>query len=142
MKQVISPTRSKFQVRNVRLKSVSFHINDIAIVEESFEIEPHISSVILKNDKEHTADVTLYVSIFEKDEKAPFSVKIGYEGLFMWDPILPEEQIDKLLAINASASLYSYIRPVISSVVTSANFPPLVIPMINFTKTKSAEKKD
>ena len=41
-------------------------------------------------------------------------------------------RLEFLLNENAPAILYSYLRPMITTITLDANLPPLVIPLMNF----------
>ena len=53
------------------------------------------------------------------------------EGIFNWKA---DEIDDILLEVNAPAVLIAYIRPIISQLTSFSGYPPLILPLINFTK--------
>lgn len=66
----------------------------------------------------------------------PFYIDISMEGEFFWDGGFNDKDIDTLLKSNGPAILLSYIRPYISSITVGAGFPPLILPLIDFTENE------
>ena len=82
------------------------------------------------------AEVVLEIELFGKRDLSdvPFKFQIANKGLFFWSEEV-EEKVDIFLNINAPASLLSYIRPLITQFTSFSNFPPLILPLIDFTET-------
>lgn len=103
--------------------------------EVSLEISKDIN-IIKGHDKEMCSLVILNLKFFETSDlkDVPFKLKMEIEGMFGWDDELEENpsQLEILLKQNAPAILYSYLRPIITSISIEANLPPLVIPLMNF----------
>lgn len=103
--------------------------------EVSLEINKDIN-IIKDPDKEMCSLVILNLKFFEASDlkNVPFKLEIEIEGMFGWDNELGESssQLEVLLKQNAPAILYSYLRPIITSMSIEANLPPLVIPLMNF----------
>lgn len=103
--------------------------------EISLEIDNNVK-VIQMSEEDATAIVVLNLIFFKNNnfEDVPFNLEIEIEGIFKWDIKLEEmpEQLEVLLQENAPAILYSYLRPMITTMTIDANLPPLVIPLMNF----------
>ena len=95
---------------------------------------------IMKNEEPDSREamVQLTLNVYNDDDldqsEIPFQLSVEIQGFFHWADGLDEETCESLLRINGSAILYSYLRPVITSVTVEANLPPLVIPLMNFTQ--------
>jgi len=105
--------------------------------EISLEIDNNIKTVKIADEK-MTAIVVLNLNFFgSKDFKeVPFKLEMEIEGMFGWDEELEKNdtQLEGLLKENAPAILYSYLRPIITTISIDANLSPLVIPLMNFHK--------
>lgn len=103
--------------------------------EVSLEIDNNIK-VIKMSEEDRTAIVILSLEFFKDRElkEVPFKLEIEIEGMFEWDTELEETSVnlEVLLQENAPAILYSYLRPMITTMSIDANLPPLVIPLMNF----------
>lgn len=103
------------------------------------DINHDINIYDLKDKNKH-AIVSMKLNIFKdySDEKAPFSIDLEIEGVFAWDESIDgdKNELNILLYENAPAILYSYLRPLITSMTMEANLTPLVIPTMNFRKDK------
>lgn len=69
----------------------------------------------------------------------PFYIEIEYQSVFEWDNDCGIDK-DTIVGVNAPAILYSYCRPIISSITGFSEFPPLNIPFYNFTNKKTINK--
>lgn len=122
-----SITKSIFVIN----KEFDFH-SEIAL-EISNEIK-----IVKSSSKEMSSLVVLTLKFFQekKLEDVPFNLEIEIEGVFGWGKEQEEQpmQLETLLKENAPAILYSYLRPIITSISIEANLPPLVIPLMNFRK--------
>ena len=103
--------------------------------EISLEIDSDIK-VVKVSEGDTVAIVILNLKFFKEVEfeQAPFKLEMEVEGMFEWDEKLEKEptQLETLLQENAPAILYSYLRPIITTLSIDANLPPLVIPLMNF----------
>lgn len=116
-----------------------FVINDTYVkVDENININISINiEKRLINSNE--AEVELSIEIGEKSEKAPFYIIAKEGAMFKWDDesFSSEEEINKLLEINAPALLVSYLRPIISNITGASKYPSYNIPFINFNNRNS-----
>lgn len=140
MSKNIDPKMSEFQVRNIKLVDASFKKNNKPIEAKEFQLKPKIVATVKRYDDNRIATVILSVSLFEDCEDAPFTAIVSYEGEFMWAETVNEDRLQTLLDVNATAVLYSYMRPVFTDFTTKACLPPLILPMANFTK-QNIERK-
>lgn len=103
--------------------------------ELSLEIDNNIK-VVKTSDEEMTSIVVLNLKFFESNnfKEVPFKLEMEIEGMFAWDEQLKGNptQLEVLLKENAPAILYSYLRPIITTISIDANLPPIVIPLMNF----------
>ena len=130
---------SKFRIESQRITNVIFETNkkfkqNEKPLEYVFNTEVRIGK---NKDINNKALVSLKFQVFnqEESEDIPYFLENIIEGIFSWEEdVFGEEEIDKLLSINAPAVLLSYIRTNTSLLTVAAGFDPLVIPLMNFTK--------
>lgn len=103
--------------------------------EVSLEIDNDIN-ITKTSDEEMSSTVILNLEFFKKSDikDVPFKLEMEIEGVFGWDKELEDNlpQLEILLKENGPAILYSYLRPIITSLSVEASLPPLVIPLMNF----------
>ncbi|MCL4153245.1 UNVERIFIED_CONTAM: hypothetical protein GTU68_049572 [Idotea baltica] len=79
-------------------------------------------------------EVTLRLTVTVKDQESDevyYLIEIKQSGLFLAKGF-PEQELPRLLASAAPATLFPYARETIDSLVTRAGFPPLRLAPINF----------
>ena len=117
--------------KNVFLANTEFNFNE----EVSLDIDNDIR-IIKVSDERLSSLVILGLEFFKQSElkDVPFKLEMEIEGIFAWDEELDNnmEQLETLLKENGPAILYSYLRPIITSLTVDACLPPLVIPLMNF----------
>ena len=118
-------TKSLFELNN----EFDFQ-GDIAL-----EIDNNIEIIKLENQPMESI-IRLTLGFFTKSDfkKVPFKIEMKIEGHFKWDEELDEKEalLETMLKENAPAILYSYLRPLITSLTMEADLPPLIIPLMNF----------
>lgn len=102
-------------------------------VEQSLDLEINVKTKIFAKDK-NSANIQLELELFPNEKNRPFYLKAISIAAFIWSEGLDEETIKTLLEVNAPAIMLSFIRPIISNVTTFSGQPPLLIPLIDFTK--------
>ncbi len=126
---------SKFQLREQRITKIKYNSNKNFDFDEPLSIDYDIK--ISQNSLEDGFGiVTLDVGIFNKKnfDEVPFVIEITIEGEFDWNSSIDGEELKMLLNVNAPAVLFSYLRPFISQITLFSGNPPLVLPLIDFTK--------
>lgn len=79
------------------------------------------------------AQVSLTINLNEKYnlEEVPFILKAEILGQFIWKEEATREEIEIFLNSTAPSIMLSYIRPIISNVVTYSGFPAFIIPFLD-----------
>jgi preprotein translocase subunit SecB len=75
-----------------------------------------------------------YKADTELDGKELFTLAADYEGFFECAEGMSPELIEAFAKANAPAVIYPYLRSTVTLATVSAGFPPLNLPVINFTK--------
>ncbi len=131
---------SNFRIENQRLTNLIFKVDKSYDSEE--EIEYEFNTEIRVGKSEQVSDkalVSLKFEVFKEEQlgknEIPYYLEATIEGIFGWDDgDFSEEKLNSLLNVNAPAVLLSYIRTSTSLMTVSAGLPPLVIPLMNFSK--------
>lgn len=84
--------------------------------------------------EENSEKVVLECTVGGKDENSPFYLVVAMQSRFRWSEDYTPEFIDKLLAQNAPALLLGYLRPFVAQITMASPFPPVHLPLIDFTK--------
>ena len=72
---------------------------------------------------------------------APYTGRIENIGGFAVDPGWPEDQIEKLVYVNASGILYSSMREMVSVITGRGVFMPLTLPSCSFMEMFKAREE-
>ncbi len=126
--------KSFFQLTSQRLLKSDFVVNKNYKDEGNINIVPKLFIDITPFDnKSFETTVKLDLVMFEKDNILyPFYLELSIEGLFSWGE--NTENIEYFLNVNAPSVLISYLRSVASQLTVFAGYPPLILPLMNFTK--------
>lgn len=127
-------------------QEATFIVEKLYLKDASLEI-PHAPQVFLENDSPqvevnlHNQAAALGAGLFEvaltvtvtakHKDKTVFLVEVAQAGIFQILNI-PDENMDAVLGITCPSVLLPYAREVVSSLVTRAGFPPVVLQHMNF----------
>ena len=124
-----------------------FSIEKLYVKDLSLEV-PHAPQVFLENNdpsvdmrvatesqklEEEFYEVSVTVTVTAKmaDERVMFLNEVTQSGIFRLANI-PDDDVQLLLAVACPNILFPYARETISSTVTRAGFPPVLLAPINF----------
>ena len=98
-------------------------------------MELEIDTKFEKNEELQEAVVFLHIKINDKElnEKIPFYLEAMITGSFVWKNE-SDEIINNFLEANAPSILLSFMRPVISNIITYAGYSPYLIPFLDLRK--------
>lgn len=130
----IEPKKSKIKFKKPYLKCVKFESFLIGASSRIADINFNTNVKLLSNG--NNAIVTLVVEIPKKDDKTSYSILVEYESLFTWDSDV--DNVMNYLKVNASALLYSYIRPVVSFLTVLSNNDRVDLPFMDFTSLQKS----
>ena len=135
--------KSGFQLKNQRLISSHFEVNQAFRPDEQNKLEMHVQPRIKvqKHDTNREGIVKLYLEVFEKKniDTIPFYIELEIVGLFIWSEDITEP--DMFLNINAPAILFSYLRSIVLQLTVASGNPPLNLPLINFDASYKQRQK-
>jgi len=118
---------------NMRLVTNELSIKNNDLPDGQFECHPRFTRKMDRIDPK-TAYTQLIVEI-ENSEEHPFPVNICVDVTGFFEiTALPESQIDSFLKEQAVQIIFPYVRSMISSAMSAAMMPPLIIPIIDVRK--------
>lgn len=124
-----------FSIEKLFIKDLSLevpHAPKIFLEQETPEVDMRISTESQKlEDGFYECSVTVTVTAKLKDNRVVFLNEANQAGIFRLHNI-PEDDIKLLLGIACPNILFPYAREVISSTITKAGFPPVLLAPINF----------
>ncbi|MDR1494444.1 MAG: protein-export chaperone SecB [Rickettsiales bacterium] len=85
-------------------------------------------------------EVETVISVSAKyDDKSLFVVELVYAGIFTIDKV-SDELVQENLFIDCPTMIYPFARRILSDTVRDANFPPLMLDMIDFEELYNSKK--
>lgn len=126
---------SKFQLIRQKLLRINYEVNDKFNFSEKIKLNVKTNALVQKDEKNRKANVLFVLTVYADEEisQVPFKLETINKGLFEWEETA-DDRIDTLLNINAPALLLSYVRPLITQFTSFSGYPPLILPLIDFTK--------
>ena len=112
------------------------------VIGEKIQIDPVFSRKIMRIE-EDVYSIVISVCIDKNQSKndLPFKVEATIGGVFRLSGI-SEEQRHAALGANASAILFPYLRSTVSTAMSLAGLPPILLPVMNVNKVFGEEPKD
>ena len=124
-----------FSIEKLYLKDLSLevpHAPQVFLDNGQPEVEMRVGTTSTKlEDGFYNCDVTVTVTAKLEENKVMFLNEVTQSGIFRIENI-EEEDIQMLLAVACPNILFPYAREVVSSTVTRAGFPPVLLAPINF----------
>lgn len=123
-----------FSIEKVYLRDLSLEIPNApeAFLQReapAINIDLHTEGSLIDNDLfEVIVTITVTATV---SEKTLFLIEAAQAGIFHISN-LPKEQIEIVLGVTCPNILFPYLREAVSSTVTRAGFPPVVLNPINF----------
>ncbi|MGT2925085.1 protein-export chaperone SecB [Streptococcus caviae] len=131
---------SSLRFENYFLRELSYKKNDQFNHKKTktIDLTPELLANILVDKKENKGVVNLKTVQGSLDnENSAFEVVVDIVGIFHFknDPSEYDIKFEEFLKENALAILWSYIRPMVSDLITRGNeFPNFILPVINVRK--------
>ena len=130
----MSDEQPVFSIEKIYVKDLSIEVPNapqVFLERESPSIEVQIQSAA-QGIGEGMFEVALTITVNAKDgEKAFFLVEVVKAGIFQIR-IVPESDMEPILAVACPNILFPYARETISDAVNRAGFPPVILAPVNF----------
>ena len=124
-----------FSIERLFVKDLSLEVPNapqIFLEQGEPEVDMRVSTNSEKlEDGYYNVDVTVTVTAKLNAERTMFLNEVTQSGIFRLENI-PEEDVQLLLGVACPNILFPYAREAISTSVTRAGFPPVVLMPINF----------
>lgn len=124
-----------FNIEKIYVKDLSLevpHAPRVFLEQGEPNIEMRIATQSEKlEDNFYDVSVTVTVTARLGDERVMFLNEVTQNGIFRLENI-PEEDMQPLLSIACPNILFPYAREAVSSAITRAGFPPVLLAPINF----------
>ncbi len=124
-----------FSIEKVYLKDASLEIPNapqIFLVDEAPQIEVSIHTGAKGLEQPGLYETVLTVTVTAKTkERTAFLVEVAQAGIFQIRNV-PEQDIEPILGIACPGVLLPYAREAVTSIVTRAGFPPVMLQHMNF----------
>lgn len=124
-----------FAIEKVYLKDASLEIPgapQIFLDNEAPQIEVNIHTGARSLEQAGLYETVLTVTVTSKiNQRTAFLVEVAQAGIFQIRNV-PEQDIEPILGIACPGVLLPYAREAVSSLVTRAGFPPVVLQHMNF----------
>lgn len=136
-------TQPVFSIEKIYVKDLSLevpHAPQVFLTDESPEVEMKVATRGDKiEDGFYNVSVTVTVTAkLENEEKTMFLSEVTQSGIFRIDNI-DDEDVNLLLGVACPNILFPYAREAISTTVTRAGFPPVMLAPINFEAMYQSE---
>ena len=124
-----------FSIERLFVKDLSLEVHNapqIFLEQGEPEVDMRVSTNSEKlEDGYYNVDVTVTVTAKLNAERTMFLNEVTQSGIFRLENI-PEEDVQLLLGVACPNILFPYAREAISTSVTRAGFPPVLLAPINF----------
>ena len=136
-------TQPVFSIEKIYVKDLSLevpHAPQVFLTNESPEVEMKVATRGDKiEDGFYNVSVTVTVTAkLENEDKTMFLSEVTQSGIFRIDNI-DAEDVNLLLGVACPNILFPYAREAISTTVTRAGFPPVMLAPINFEAMYQSE---
>lgn len=124
-----------FSIERLYVKDLSLEVPNapqIFLENGEPEVDMRVSTASTKlEDGIYSVDVTVTVTAKLNADRTMFLNEVTQSGIFRLENI-PEEDVKMLLGVACPNILFPYAREAISTTVTRAGFPPVLLAPINF----------
>lgn len=129
------PKASILQFSNYSVQQLLFEDIPLSSTQREFRLHPHFNMELLDKGNDRY-DVKLSVEIMSTEEcPVPFRLYVALTGHFVYNDDnneIPMEIKEQLLRKNTVAILFPFLRQIVATLTTTANIPPLMLPIMNF----------
>lgn len=124
-----------FSIEKLYVKDMSLEVPNapqVFLEQGEPEVDMRVSTESAKLEEGfHEVTVTVTVTAKLENDRVMFLNEVAQSGIFRLENI-PEEDVKLLLAVACPNILFPYAREAVSSTITRAGFPPVLLAPINF----------
>lgn len=124
----------KVNHKGIRAKNI--YLRDHGLKGQKYKLSPGYYKQIVKNEDDSYC-LRLFIEIKNTDENPfPMDISLEFETIFTFSEFESVDEIYNYLNLNAIQMIFPYMRTALTSIVTSALMPPLVLPIIDVRQFK------
>lgn len=128
-------TEPLFNIEKLYIKDLSLevpHAPEVFLAQEQPEVEMKVAAQGVKiEDGFFECSVTVTVTATLQDKRVMFLNEVVQAGIFQIQN-MSDEDVSLLLGVACPNILFPYAREAVSSTITRAGFPPVLLAPINF----------
>lgn len=121
-----------FSLKGIRADEMRFALSGVRITKDmKFDLKPSFSRQVRKtvgNEKMFFVSLAVKIESTEESPK-PFDLSVKLTGVFETEAASDEER--KAFTIEATETLYPYLRSAVTNLTTAAFAAPLILPVVN-----------
>lgn len=139
-----APGDAQFLVQKVYVKDISFetpNTPEVFKMEWKPDVDMNMTNKATAIGDDHF-DVVLTVTLTVKvGDKTAYLIEVNQAGIFLIKN-LPEDVINRMLAIVCANILFPFVREAVSDVITRGGFPQLLLAPVNFDALYEQQQKE
>ena len=123
----------RYSLKALTADELSFKVNPIRITQDTkFEIKPFYSRQIRQRNDNPKIHLVMLECKIESTEEAPkpFNLIARFVGVFEVEDVKTEDD-KRLFALNATETMYPYLRAAITNLTADALINPLTLPVVS-----------
>ena len=122
----------QYSFKALSADELSYKVNPIkAAPDTKFEIKPAFARQIRQANENPKINIVILECKIESTEESPkpFDLKVRFVGVFEVENMTTDED-RRIFAINATETIFPYLRATITNLTADALIPPLMLPVV------------
>jgi len=134
---------SDFKFLGYQVNNISLTTNPLFQNSNPIDLNFNFTVSAGTDAEERKVQVTLGTTLFPdaNQNNYPFSLEVMITGVFQSEKNLSIEELERFGEINGTATLFPFLRSIIAGVCVNANFPAIMLPLINVYNFIEEQKK-
>lgn len=125
----------KISQTNIHATKIILHNNELN--GQKYKLQPHFFKTIERLE-EGKYKLSLAVEIIStEDSPFPLDIDIEFETIYTFKDYESVDELENYLNLGAIQMIFPYMRTAITSIVSAALLPPLVLPIIDVRQFKN-----
>ncbi len=123
----------QYSLKGLTAEELSFKVNPVKAAPDSkFEIKPMFSRQIRQANENKKINIVILECKIESTEESPkpFNLKARFVGVFEVENMQTDDD-KRIFAINATETMFPYLRAAITNLTADALINPLTLPVVS-----------
>ena len=131
-------------VKNIQIITNEASFVNNLLPDGNFEIKPDITRKIdkLKNSENKYALTMQVIIKNEPENRFPFDLRVRITGIFEFEAISNEKDINQFLKLQGVQMVFPYLRSMVSNLTSTVLMPSIMLPIINPLDFNDDDKQD